>query len=73
MIKQEAEQFALEQEALLAALPDLSVDDWNAELDQIKSELNQYLARELLLSTQFDEDYHFDKYNELSAKEVEEI
>ncbi len=34
-----------------ANLPPLSVEDWNAQYEQLMQELNEYLARELLEST----------------------
>jgi rubrerythrin len=54
-----------------ANLPPLSVEDWNAQYEQLMQELNEYLARELLESTAQDEAYHFERYQRSSEQEGE--
>lgn len=51
----------------------MSIEEWNHEIDSIHRELNEYLARELLLSVEQDEYYHDDKYLQYTAQEAEQI
>ncbi|TNV72621.1 hypothetical protein FGO68_gene3554 [Halteria grandinella] len=56
-----------------ADCPQLSVEEWNREIDFIHRELNEYLARELLLSVESDEYYHDERYHQITAQEAEQI
>jgi rubrerythrin len=54
-------------------MPEMSVEDWNREYDQIYRELNEYLARQLLEANANDEAYHYDKYEQLNSQELEHL
>lgn len=43
-------------------LPEIPIDELLREVDQITRELNDYLARQLIESTQMDEAYHYERY-----------
>lgn len=41
---------------------EIPIEELLREVDQITKELNDYLARQLIESTQMDEAYHYERY-----------
>lgn len=52
-------------------IPDLSIDEYIREFEQIHKELNEYLARQMIESTQFDESYHYERYEQHNQREAD--
>jgi len=53
--------------------PELSIDEWNDEYQQIMNEMNEYLAKMLIESAKQDESHQYESYQNLLEKDLEEM
>jgi len=53
---------AMVHDYLAEEQPEIPIEELLREVDQITRELNDYLARQLIESTQMDEAYHYERY-----------
>eukprot|EP00347_Sterkiella_histriomuscorum_P022353 403330781 len=50
---------------------DFDIDECIREFEIIQQELNEYLAKQLIESTKFNEEYHYDKYEQHNQREAD--